>query len=137
MLPRSAILNNHRKRILVIHWDEDELISIEHLLENEGFETTTTWDLREGVNLLRDRHFDLVLVADHVPACDAGEVLRKLQSGTPCIVLRNGTHSDPEYFFALGASKVLFPWEREKLTKSVHTAVGKTTGSTPLTYATT
>ena len=130
-------MSNHRKHILVIHWDEDELISLERLLENEGFETTTTWDLLEGVNLLRDRHFDLVLVGDHVPACDAGEVLRKLQSGTPCIVLRNGAHSDPEYFFALGATKVLFPWEREKLTKSVHAAVEKTTGLMHLTYATT
>src|SRR5581483_7422147 len=125
MLPRRSTMSNHRKRILVIHWDGDELISLERFLENEGFETTTTWDLLAGMNALRTRHFDLVLVADHAPECDAGEVLRELQSRTPCIVLRDGGHSDPEYFFALGAVKVLFPWERDKLTKSVHMAVGE------------
>jgi len=117
-------MSNHRKRVLLIHWDENELISLERLLENEGFATTTTWELQEGMDLLRTRSFDLVLVADHTPGCDAGDVLRALQSRTPCIVLRNGGHSDPEYFFALGAVKVLFPWERDKLTKSVHMAVG-------------
>jgi len=118
-------MSNHPKRVLLIHWDENELISLERLLENEGFATTTTWELQEGLDLLRTRSFDLVLVADHAPGCDAGDVLRALQSRTPCIVLRNGGHSDPEYFFALGAVKVLFPWERDKLTKSVHMAVGE------------
>jgi CheY-like chemotaxis protein len=120
-------MSNHPNRILVIHWDDDELISLEQLLENQGFETTTTWDLQEGLNLLRTRHFNLVLVADHEPECDAGEVLRALQSRIPSVVLRNGGHSDPEYFFALGANKVLFPWEREKLIKFLRATLGEKT----------
>jgi CheY-like chemotaxis protein len=128
-------MSTHRKRILIVHWDEDELISLEHLLENQGFETTTTWDLQEGLKLLRSRHFDLVLAADHEPHLDAGEVLRALQSQTPCIVLRNGGHGDPEYFLALGAKAVLFAWERESITNYVRESLGKSRMAVPPSIA--
>lgn len=118
-------MSNHRKRILVIHWDDDELISLEHLLEDQGYETVTTWDLQEGLELLRSRHFDLVMAADHEPQLDAGGVLRELQSRVPCIILRNGGQRDPAYFLALGAKAVLFSWERGTLIRCVQEAVGK------------
>jgi CheY-like chemotaxis protein len=118
-------MSNRRKRILVVHWNEDELISLEHLLENQGFETITTWDLQEGLELLRSTHFDLVLAADHEPDDDAGEVLRALPSSIPSIVLRNGGNCDPAYFLALGAKAVFFPWEREGLTNCVRECLGK------------
>lgn len=118
-------MSNHRRRILVIHWDDDELISLEHLLEDQGYETVTTWDLQEGLELLRSRHFDLVMAADHEPLLDAGEILRQVQSRVPCIVLRNGGHCDPAYFLALGAKAVLFSWERETLIKCVLESAGK------------
>jgi len=118
-------MSNHRKRILVIHWDDDQLISLEHLLEDQGYESVTTWDLQEGLELLRSGHFDLVMVADHEPQLDAGEVLREAQSRVPCIVLRNGGHCDPAYFLALGARAVLFSWERGTLIGCVQEAVGK------------
>jgi DNA-binding response OmpR family regulator len=120
-------MSNHRKRILIVHWDDDELISLEHLLEDRGFETVTTWDLQEGMKLLRSRHFDLIVAADHEPQLAAGEILREVQSRVPCIILRNGTHSDPAYFLALGAKAVLFAWERETLINFVQEIVGKAT----------
>ena len=118
-------MSNHRKRILVVHWDDDELISLEHLLEDQGYETVTTWDLQEGLGLLRSRRFDLVMVADHEPLLDAGEILREVQSRVPCIVLRNGGRCDPAYLLALGAKAVLFSWERETLITCVLESVGK------------
>jgi CheY-like chemotaxis protein len=118
-------MSNHRKRILIVHWDDDELISLEHLLEDRGYETVTTWDAQEGVELLRSRHFDLILAADHEPQLDAGEILREVQSRVPCIILRNGTHCDPAYLLALGAKAVLFAWERETLLKLVEEVAGK------------
>ncbi len=119
-------MSSHRKHILIVHWDDDQLIALERFLENQGFETTTTWNLQEGLDLLRGRRFDLVIVADHEPDVDAGEVLRALQSQSPCIVLRNGGRCDPEYFLTLGAKAVLFPWERESLTRLVKEALGYT-----------
>lgn len=118
-------MSNHRKRILVIHWDDDELISLEHLLEDQGYETVTTWDLQVGLELLRSRHFDLVMAADHEPHLDAGEILREVQSRVPCIVLRQGGDCDPAYFLTLGAKAVLFSWERGTLIKCVEESVGK------------
>ncbi len=124
-------MSSHRKRILIVHWDDDQLIALERFLENQGFETTTTWDLQEGLELLHSRHFDLVIVADHEPEVDAGDVLRALQSQRPCIVLRNGGHCDPEYFLGLGAKAVLFSWERESLTRFVKDALGYTKPAAP------
>ena len=119
-------MSHHRKRILVIHWDDDELISLEHLLEDQDYETATTWDMQEGLALFRSRHFDLVIAADHEPQLDAGDILRAVEAQTPCIVLRNGSHCDPAYFLALGAKAVLFSWERETLMKFVRESLGKT-----------
>ncbi len=118
-------MSHHRKRILIVHWDDDQLIFLERLLENQGYETVTTWDVQEGLALLRSRHFDLVVAADHEPHLDAGEILRAAQSRTPCIVLRNGGQSDPAYFFGLGAKAVLFPWERESFLTCVQETLGK------------
>ncbi len=118
-------MSNHPKRILIVHWDDDQLIALEQFLENQGFETTTTWDLQEGLELLRSRHFDLVIVADHEPEVDAGEVLRGMQPRSACIVLRNGGHCDPDYFLALGAKAVLFHWERESLSRCVQELLGQ------------
>jgi len=119
-------MSNYRQRILIIHWDDDELIALEHLLEDRGYETVTTWDPLEGLELLRSRHFDLVLAADHEPHLDAGEILREVQSRVPVLVLRNGGHCDPAYFLALGAKAVLFSWERETLMRCVQASLGKT-----------
>jgi CheY-like chemotaxis protein len=81
-----------RERILVLDIDEQLLVELEGLLENQGFETTTTWEYREALQLLQSHEFDFVLVGDHPPDIDPSELLKQLhamQSSPPCIVLRS------------------------------------------------
>ena len=40
-----------RKRILLLHHDEDSLITLQWILENQGFDTTCTWDHAEAARL--------------------------------------------------------------------------------------
>ncbi len=108
-------MHTRRNRILVLDIDEQILMELERLLENEGFDTTTTWDSAEALAQVRTRHFDLLLVGDHPPEISGSEMLRELQCSrvsVPCVILKTGsTPFDPEYFYSLGASGVIADWK--------------------------
>lgn len=112
-------MNARRKRILVLHHDEQVLMNLERVLEDRGFDTTTTWDGSEALRMLGGRSYDLLLVGDHSPALDAGEMLREMQYSrinAPCIVLR--PRPDPfvdDYLYSLGALDVLTGWSDESV----------------------
>jgi CheY-like chemotaxis protein len=116
-------MTTDRKRILVLASDEHFLIELDRLLEDEGLETTTTWDTGEALRLSQDRPFDLLLVGDHPPEIRASEVLRETQCGpgnTPCVVVlaAAGPFSE-QYFYALGASAVIVDWRCEGIVRRV------------------
>lgn len=108
-------MNARRKRILVLDASEQVLINLERQLEEQGFDTTTTWDMRDALDCLGQRHYDLLLIGEHPPAVDAGEILRQLQYqrlNTPTMVLLPELYPfEPEYFFSLGASDVVPEWQ--------------------------
>jgi hypothetical protein len=54
-----------RKRILLLHHDEDSLITLQWILENQGFDTTCTWDHAEAARLLKSGRFDVVVLHEH------------------------------------------------------------------------
>jgi DNA-binding response OmpR family regulator len=54
-----------RKRILLLHHDEDSLITLQWILENQGYDTTATWDHAEAAGLLKSRNFDIVVLHEH------------------------------------------------------------------------
>ncbi|MGZ4815281.1 MAG: hypothetical protein ACXVZV_07725 [Terriglobales bacterium] len=54
-----------KKRILLLHHDEDSLITLQWILENQGFDTTATWDQAEAAGLLKSREFDIVVLHEH------------------------------------------------------------------------
>jgi DNA-binding NtrC family response regulator len=54
-----------RKRILLLHHDEDSLITLQWILENQGFDTTATWDHAEAAGLLKSGSFDVVVLHEH------------------------------------------------------------------------
>jgi len=68
-----------KKRILVIDDDEHVLISLEGLLETEGYETRTAWSGKEGLELLRSQKFDLVLLDDYLWDIEHEEILKEIQ----------------------------------------------------------
>jgi len=56
-----------RKKLLIVHSNEDVLLRLEWMLENAGFETTTAWSGREALRQLISRSFDLLLISDYLP----------------------------------------------------------------------
>src|SRR3954462_9964606 len=105
----EASMQISRKHILIADSDEDFLIELEHLLEDEGFATTTAWSTSATVDLLTHHQFDLLLVADHPPELNCEQVLRlKREAGTnvPLVVLETMPRhpfSEP-YLVTLGAA---------------------------------
>ncbi len=52
-------------KILIVDDDEEVLITLERVLESEGYSTATAWSAREALALSEKLHFDLLLVDDH------------------------------------------------------------------------
>jgi DNA-binding response OmpR family regulator len=79
-----------KMRVLIVHTDEYALIGLEQALEDCGLNTTTTWDAREAVQLLRTLRFDMVVVGDRPPAVSASDLLavaRASNQNARCVVL--------------------------------------------------
>jgi DNA-binding NtrC family response regulator len=72
-----------RARILAI----DDEKNIRHLLRNEltleGFDVTTAKSGEEGLRILKDKHFDVVLLDIKLPQMNGIDVLRNLKQKSP------------------------------------------------------
>lgn len=60
--------------VLIVDNDEIALIELERVLEGAGFNTTTTWDVNEAVQLLSTTDYDHILVGE----CFIGENAEQL-----------------------------------------------------------
>jgi len=79
------------RRVLILDFDATTLITLEQLLEEAGFNTTTTWNPGEAYLLLEQDFFDLIVVGDHRPQIDVHAILHRLENLNrliPCIVMR-------------------------------------------------
>ena len=86
-----------RKRLLVVDDDELMLITLQRLLENAGYDTTTAWSGHEALRLLRQREFDLILLDEYLPGVTTEEVLRQLQrmpGKTPVVIIQTASLPD-------------------------------------------
>jgi two-component system KDP operon response regulator KdpE len=103
-----------RKRILVIDDDEQVLISLQCLLENEGYETTVAWSGQEGLALLRSKGFDLVLLDDYLRDIEHEEIFNEIRGmGTQTLVILTESSLTPEtrrYFLDMGAQAIVGKW---------------------------
>jgi DNA-binding NtrC family response regulator len=106
-----------RHKILIVDHDERLLIDLERVLQEEGFDTTTTWDPREAVTLLKFQKFELLLVGDHPQFAPVRTEYCSRLKNTPWIVLQ----SAPVHPFAapysrwLGACSVVPKWNSDEL----------------------
>ena len=111
------------KRILVVDQDEAVLIALESLLENEGFETTTTWDMAEAHVLLSFGEFDLLIVGNHPPQVKAAELVRNARAKglLRCIVLNSAASYPFEvpYLSWVGACAVVLAGEHAELLREI------------------
>lgn len=100
-----------KKRILVIDDDESILISLEGLLETEGYETTTAWSGQEGLSLLRSQKFDLVMLDDYLRDIEYEEIFKEIQAleiQPPVILTESAPMSEARrYYFDLGACAII------------------------------
>ncbi len=122
-------MNSTRKKVLVLSSDPDFLISLEHVLEGEGFDTTTTWDAREAFSLVADRHFDAVLVGEHPPEVKSIELLKGMQANRRRMVFivlaSDARHPfEAEYLCALGAHAVIPRWKQKRIVDTVRQSTG-------------
>ncbi len=85
---------------------------MEWLLEEQGYDTTTAFGGRQGLEILEARRFDLVLLDDYLPdvGCEALMERMRLSHGEiPCIILkcRAPEAADVEWARQRGASDVV------------------------------
>ena len=118
-----------RKRILIVDNDEKVLIALERALEQEGYDTQTAWDLPEGLDILADGGFSVLVVGDHPPELNCERVLKILHRegvDKPVVVM----HSMPRHPFAeafmthLGAAGVVCKWNERQVVEAVRNCFG-------------
>ena len=68
-----------RLRILICDTEVETLLDLEQMLEDAGFDTTTTWNAIDVTRLLEERLFHLLIMGDHPPQMDAEIILRGLR----------------------------------------------------------
>jgi ATP-dependent Clp protease ATP-binding subunit ClpB len=107
-------MESERPKILIVDVDDAMLIKMEKSLEDEGFATTTTWQLDSALNMLRSDDSYLLVLGDHPPEINAERVLQYLRGsgiGCACIVTEPmKVHFKRRLFRPLGAS-VVCKWE--------------------------
>jgi DNA-binding response OmpR family regulator len=113
-----------RKKVLIVDNDEDVLIALERVLEQEGYETTTAWDLPEGLGLMATTGFDLLLIGDHPPELNCERVLKLLRREdvrVPCVIMHTAARHpfSEQYLRFLGASGVACKWSEEEVTSEI------------------
>lgn len=88
-----------RGRILVVDFDNELLVQEQILLEEFGFDVTTTWSVREASELLLLQKFELLLLGDYLPDTGAREIrlmLRNVPSSTEVAVIQSAHPTIPD-----------------------------------------
>jgi DNA-binding response OmpR family regulator len=101
-----------KKKVLIADCHEEVLITLERMLEDEGFDTRTAWTAKDALRLLASEAFDLVLVNEYLPDAECEDILKALQrkgGRTLCIVMQPSAPemTDFSVFESLGATDVV------------------------------
>jgi CheY-like chemotaxis protein len=107
-------MKQQRLRILICDTDVETLIDLEQMLEDAGFDTTTTWDAMDVDRLLERDLFHLLIMGNHPPQMDAEVMLRRISARDrwgcgvlSLVLLRDLTESEMERLRSAGATAVL------------------------------
>ena len=71
------------EKMLIIDDDEIILKSCRKIFEAEGFEVATTANPQEGLNLVSEKSFDVVLVDWMMPGFDGMDVVEEIDRRSP------------------------------------------------------
>jgi CheY-like chemotaxis protein len=126
-------MNARRIKVLIADCHEDALITLERLLEGEGYDTTTAWTGQDALKAVQGQVFDLALVNEYLPDMDAEDFISVLQrrgGNVPCIVMQPSATeiTDIGRFLAAGAVAVVCKWSQTKVLETVY-ALGSPTST--------
>jgi DNA-binding response OmpR family regulator len=100
---------SHKKRILIVEDEKPMACALQLKLEHCGFEIHCAYHGEEGLALISEQPFDLILLDLVMPRKDGFAVLRSLQTQKnriPIIVLTNlGQEEDAQEVIRLGAQE--------------------------------
>lgn len=119
------------RRVLVVDHDENVLIALKQLLGEAGYDTITARGGLKALQLLRQRTFDLVLLADNLLDLSGEEVVRQVRSGrtgTPVVVMQSVPPSDDlaVRYARLGACSFINRCDPEAIVELVHNYFSRT-----------
>lgn len=120
-------MNTQRKKILIADCHEEILITLQKLLEDAGFDTTTVWTAKDFVQSLYSGAFDLVLINEYLPDARCEELLHRLdEQQLPCIFLqpRASTSSDFTAQVALAERDVVCKYDYKEIVELVCCRLG-------------
>jgi len=120
------------RKILIVDFDEESLVSLSSLVSEEGFEAVTASDGLSGYEKFQADDFDLVILEPMLPKLHGFELCRKITQDplkkTPVIVV-TGIYREPSCKFEAtqiyGASAYFTkPWNKDDLrSKMLHLLV--------------
>jgi DNA-binding response OmpR family regulator len=113
-----------RKRVLIADCHDEVLITLEKLLEDAGFDTTTVWTGKDVLKFMQSEHFDLLLVNEYLPDAECEELLHALekdQDQVPFIVMLPSAPeiNDLKAFEMLGAAAVVNKYSYSRILEEV------------------
>ncbi|MGA9210852.1 MAG: hypothetical protein WB347_23895 [Terriglobales bacterium] len=105
----------------------------------------TTWSAWEATALLGSARFDALLVGEHPPEVNSGELLKQLQvehKRIPCIVMQSAARHpfETQFLCARGAYAVIPKWNHkaiaEQIRQSLRHSDGRINGTIPAEQST-
>jgi len=116
--------SNAKVNVLIV--DNDDLIlgKLQQLLEDAGFNATTTWSGHEALGLLRSGVFDVLLVDDYLPDLHSHNFLERVNCLPiqPSIVVMHNEPPKPDdlrCYQSLGVSELVNKRDPVKVRQAV------------------
>jgi TonB family protein len=115
------------KKILIVDFDEESLISLSNLVYEEGFQAVTASDGLSGYEKFKADDFDLVILEPMLPKLHGFELCKKINQdplNNPPIIFVTGIYREPsckmEAFQVFGASAFFTkPWNKDELRSKI------------------
>lgn len=124
---------SRHKRVLIVDGHEEVLISLEKLLEDAGFSTTTSWTVADVARFLRSTRYDVVLVNEYLPDCYCEVLLRARKRNDEAYwIVMQGTApemTDRNRFIRLGADAVVCKHQSQAILETVRRMTSWPVGS--------
>lgn len=124
-VPSTWTLPSTPAQILIVDNDEDVLVSLERVLEDQGFTTATAINYEQACRLLSQRTIGLLVLDDYLSDRDSIQVVDDLRCSdmVPSLVVvtyhRRPSQGEQARLQALGVSALINKLAHDELTRTV------------------